>query len=80
MFYAVIDSQSQKLNNRFNEVNMMLFCMDCLDPTDSFTYDKIKLLRFAKFYPKEFLIVELIALEYQLDNYILDMRFSNQFF
>ena len=24
MFYAVIDSQLQKLNNRFNEVNMEL--------------------------------------------------------
>ena len=75
----MIDSQSQELNNRFNEMNMMLLYMDCLDPTNSFIYDKIKLLQFAKFYPNEFSIVELIALKHQLDNYILGMRSNNQF-
>ena len=59
---------------------MMLLCMDYLDPTNSFIYDKIKLLQFVKFYPNEFSIVELIALEHQLDNYILGMRSNNQFF
>ena len=63
MFYVVIDSQSQELNNRFNEVNMKLY-MDCLNPTNSFTYDKIKLLRFIEFYLNEFSTVKLIALEY----------------
>ena len=47
-------------------MNMMLLCMDCLDLTNSFTYDKIKLFRFVKFYPNEFLRIELTALEYQI--------------
>ena len=58
----------------------MLLCMDYRDSTNSFIYDKIKLLRFVKFYSNEFLIVELIAFEYQLDNYILNIRSNNQFF
>ena len=46
IFYAMIDSQFQELNNRFNEVNMqLLLCMVCLNPVNSFsTYDKTKLL------------------------------------
>ena len=81
MFYAVIYSQSQELNNYFNEVNMkLLLCMDCFHPTNSFTYDKIKLLRFIEFYPNKFSTVELIALEHQLDNYILGVHSNNQFF
>ena len=38
-----------------------------------------KLFRFIEFYPDEFLAVELIALEYQFDNYILDVCSNNQF-
>ena len=38
-----------------------------------------KLFRFVEFYPDKFLVVELIALEYQLDNYILDVYSNNQF-
>ena len=81
MFYAVIDSQLQELNNRFNEVNMeLLLYMVCLDPANSFsTYDKTKLFRFAEFYSNEFSTVELIALEHQLDNYILDVRSTTNF-
>ena len=59
----------------------LLLCIVCLDPANSFsTYDKTKLLRFAEFYPNKFSAVELIALEHQLDNYILDVRSNNQFF
>ena len=52
MFYEMIDSQLQELNNHFNEVNMeFLLCMICHDPTNSFsTYDKTKLFRFVEFY------------------------------
>ena len=58
----------------------LLLCMVCIDPTNSFsTYDKTKLFRFAEFYSNEFSTVELIALEHQLDNYILDVRSNNQF-
>ena len=60
---------------------MKLLCIICLDPINLFfIYDKIKLYRFIKFYPNEFLIVKLIVFEYQLNNYILDMHFTNQFY
>ena len=59
----------------------LLLCMVCHDQTNSFfSYDKTKLFRFAEFYPNEFSAVELIALEHQLDNYILDVRSNNQLF
>ncbi|XP_042467416.1 zinc finger MYM-type protein 1-like [Zingiber officinale] len=80
-FYEVIDLQLQELNNRFNEVNTeLLLCMSCLDPSNSFSaYDKRKLLQFAQFYPSDFSPIELMHLEPQLDNFIFDMRSSNQF-
>ena len=82
MFYVVIYSQSQELNTRFNKVNMkLLLCMVCLDSTNSFfTYDKIKLFRFVKFYFNEFSTVELIDLKHQFDYYILGVSSNNQFF
>ncbi|XP_042410190.1 uncharacterized protein LOC121999598 [Zingiber officinale] len=77
----VIDLQLQELNSRFNEVNKeLLLCMSCLDPSNSFSaYDKRKLLQFAQFYPSDFSPMELMHLEPQLDNFIFDMRSSNQF-
>ncbi|KAM7514386.1 hypothetical protein LguiA_003969 [Lonicera macranthoides] len=58
----------------------LLLCMACLDPRDSFSaFDKEKLLRFAEFYPSDFSIIDLNALQYQLDNYILDVRSNDQF-
>ncbi|XP_042404572.1 zinc finger MYM-type protein 1-like [Zingiber officinale] len=80
-FYEVIDLQLQELNSRFNEVNTeLLLCMSCLDPSNSFSaYDKRKLLQFAQFYPSDFSPIELMHLEPQLDNFIFDMRSSNQF-
>ena len=79
----MIDSQFQELYNHFNEVSMelLLLCVICLNPINSFsTYDKKKLFQFVEFYPKKFSVVELITFEYQLDNYILNMCFNNQFF
>ena len=35
MFYAMIDSQLQELNNRFDEMNMELLL--CIDPVNSFS-------------------------------------------
>ncbi|XP_042404740.1 zinc finger MYM-type protein 1-like [Zingiber officinale] len=71
----------EELNSRFNEVNTeLLLCMSCLDPSNSFSaYDKRKLLQFAQFYPSDFPPMELMHLEPQLDNFIFDMRSSNQF-
>ncbi|XP_025704070.2 uncharacterized protein [Arachis hypogaea] len=81
LFYQVIDRQLQKLNNRFTEVNTeLLLCIACLNPSDSFfAFDKEKLLRLAEFYPHEFSSTQLLALDSQLENFILDMRLDDQF-
>ena len=77
----MIDVQLQELNNRFNEVNTeLLLCMACLSSTDSFSaLDKRKLIQFAKFYKSDFSRVELATLDFQLENYILDVRSDRQF-
>ena len=66
LLYAVLDLQLQELNNRFNEVNTeLLICMASLDPTNSFSaFSKVKLLRFAEFYPLDFKMYELMTLEH----------------
>ncbi|XP_057756353.1 uncharacterized protein LOC130975600 [Arachis stenosperma] len=75
------DIQLQELNNRFTEVNTeLLLCIACLNPSDSFfAFDKEKLLRLAEFYPHEFSSTQLLALDSQLENFILDMRLDDQF-
>ncbi|KAJ9177311.1 hypothetical protein P3X46_012545 [Hevea brasiliensis] len=80
-FYSVIDMQFQELNNWFDEVNTnWLLCMACLDPKDSFSaFDTSKLIQLAKFYPCEFSLVALIKLEYQLENFVFDMRMDKKF-
>jgi hypothetical protein len=76
LFYTVIDMQLQELNNRFNKVNTeLLLCVACLNPSDSFcAFDKQKLIRLAQFYPFEFSTIDLLALENQVENYIVDTR------
>ena len=56
LFYAIIDMQLKKLNNRFTESNIeLLLCVSCLSPFDLFaTFDKQKLIRLAQFYTKVF--------------------------
>ena len=54
--------------------------MTCLSPADSFSaFDKRKLIQFAEFYKSDFSPVELAALDFQLENYILDVRSDRQF-
>lgn len=55
IFYAVIDTQLQELNDRFNNVNTKLLSSTaCLDPPHSFSaFNNAKLLEFAAFYPSE---------------------------
>ena len=74
-FCIVIDMQLQELNNRFSEVNTdLLLCMACLNPSNSFVaFDKKKLIRLAKFYPSDFLGIDILALDFKLQNYIFDM-------
>ncbi|XP_050111819.1 uncharacterized protein LOC126590398 [Malus sylvestris] len=81
LFIDVIDKQLQELNNRFNETSTeLLLCVACLSPDDSFSaFDIEKLVRLAKFYPKDFSDMELTLLEDELKNYIFDMRLHNEF-
>ena len=81
LFYTIIDTQLQELNNRFNEVNTeLLLCIACLNPSNSFAaFDKQRLIRFAQLYPKDFSHVELLALSDQIENFIIDVRSNEEF-
>ena len=81
LFYTVIDLQLQGLNNHFLAANIdLLFCMVCLNPSNSFVaFDKDKLIRLAKFYLSDFLGTDILAFDSQLQNYIFDMC-RNDFF
>ena len=65
LFYIIINMQLQELNNHFSEANTdMLFCMTCLNPSNSFVaFDKENLIRLAKFYPSDFLETDILTLD-----------------
>ena len=81
LFFEVIDLQLQELNNRFLEVaTELLLCMACLNPSDSFlAFDIQKLTRLAKFYPADFSETDVLALDNQLQTYIVDIRSNDEF-
>ncbi|KAJ0969666.1 hypothetical protein J5N97_022543 [Dioscorea zingiberensis] len=81
LYYSIIDMQLQELNGRFDEVNTkLLLCIACLCPDNLFVaFEKPKLLQLARCYPKDFSAIELMALDDQLQNYIIDMRSSIEF-
>lgn len=80
IFYAVIDSQLQELNDRFNNVNTKLLSSTaCLDPPHSFSaFNNAKLLKFADFNLQS-QCQDLVMLENQLENYIYDVRANPDF-
>ncbi|PKA46806.1 hypothetical protein AXF42_Ash015700 [Apostasia shenzhenica] len=81
LFYNIIDMQLQELNGRFTETTTeLLLCMESLNPSNLFcAFDKIKLVKLARFYPLNFSSVDLLKLDNQLDNYIFDMHSSDDF-
>ncbi|KAL5559866.1 hypothetical protein UlMin_036077 [Ulmus minor] len=81
LFYSVIDMQLRELNDHFNEVNTeLLICMVCLSPIDLFSsFDKKRLIQLAKYYQDDFSTAELMALDIQLETYVIDMRSSEEF-
>ncbi|XP_012831245.1 PREDICTED: uncharacterized protein LOC105952257 [Erythranthe guttata] len=81
-FYTVLDMQLGELNARFSDSTMeLLMCVSCLDPSNSFSdYNKEKLLCLVNFYPEDFTEFDKCKLSDQLDNYIVDMRLSKDFF
>ncbi|KAL1290043.1 hypothetical protein AAHE18_20G100900 [Arachis hypogaea] len=81
IFYQVVDRQLQELNNHFTEVDTeLLLCIACSNPRHLFfAFDKEKLIQLAQFYPLEFSSTQLLALDSQLENFILDVRSDDQF-
>ncbi|KAL6518995.1 hypothetical protein OROHE_017419 [Orobanche hederae] len=76
VFLNVLDHQLQEIDNRFNEVSKeLLICMSCFCPDDGFSsFDPKKLVRLAEFYPNEFSSSDLNYFEYELENFIVDIR------
>ncbi|KAM4105647.1 hypothetical protein ACB094_04G007700 [Castanea mollissima] len=67
-------------NSLLEEVSAFLLCVACLNPDNLFsTFNKEKLIRLAQFYPSDFSTVQVSFLDNQLDTYIHDMRFSEEF-
>ncbi|XP_071725268.1 uncharacterized protein [Rutidosis leptorrhynchoides] len=81
VFYTVIDAKLQELNNYFNETSTeLLCCVACLNPNDTFSaFDKLKLIRLSEIYSWNFTPIEVLALDNQLENYIVDMRLHRVF-
>ncbi|XP_029154547.1 uncharacterized protein [Arachis hypogaea] len=79
---ALVKVSKQRLQNiRDDEVNTeLLLCITCLNPRHSFfAFDKEKLIQLAQFYPLEFSSTQLLALDSQLENFILDVRSDDHF-
>ena len=54
--------------------------MACLNPSNLFcAFDKKKLVHFIEFYPFDFFRTDLMALDIQLQNYIVDMHSNDVF-
>jgi hypothetical protein len=81
MFLGIIDRQLKELNDRFDEVSTdLLVYISSFNPKDSFAaFDKENLMKLAKLYPKDFSIIELRRLSYQLGKFIIDVRGDERF-
>lgn len=81
IFTSVVDRQLKELNDRFDEVNTdFLLGMASIDPANSFyPYDKDKLLKLARFYPKDCSRKDLSNLPIHLARFIADMPNNERF-
>ncbi|XP_030939485.1 uncharacterized protein LOC115964284 [Quercus lobata] len=81
LFFEVIDLKLQELNNHFPKATTkLLLCMACLNPSDSFlAFDIKKLTCLANFYPSDFSETDVLALDNQLQTYIVDIRSNDEF-
>ncbi|XP_029150132.1 uncharacterized protein [Arachis hypogaea] len=69
---ALVKVSKQRLQNIRDDA--------CLNPRHSFfAFDKEKLIQLAQFYPLEFSSTQLLALDSQLENFILDVRSDDHF-
>ena len=79
LFYTVIDMQLWELNTRF-EYSELLLCVACLNPKNLFsTFNKEKLIQLAQFYSSDFSTIQVSFLDNQLETYIHDIRFTEEF-
>ncbi|XP_074300000.1 uncharacterized protein LOC141631198 [Silene latifolia] len=81
IYTCVIDNQVEELKSRFDEKsNELLKCMACLSPENVFaSFNKLKLVNLAEFYPKDFTTVDIMRLGDQLDIYYRDMKNDSSF-
>jgi hypothetical protein len=81
IFTSILDGQCQEFNDRFDKVNIeFLRCVAALDPAKSFyNYDKDKLLKLARFYPKDFSTKDLSNLPFLLTRFVDDMCNDERF-
>ncbi|TYI64055.1 hypothetical protein E1A91_D09G060100v1, partial [Gossypium mustelinum] len=77
LFYIVIDTQLQELNNRFNEVNTkLLLCVSFLCPNEDFaTFGKHKLIHLSQIY-SFFFQLKFLHLITNWRHRIIDMRLN----
>ena len=58
----------------------LLICMSALNPANSFaSYDALKVMKLAEFYPQDISSMDLVRLEFQLATFIDDMRQDARF-
>ena len=75
LFSTILYIQLQELNNRFNGTNTRVTSLLVMfSPNESFSaFDKQKLVCIAQFYPRDFFTRDLMALEIQIETYIMNM-------
>ena len=58
----------------------MLLCVAYRNPSSSFaSFDRARLIQFAKFYYKDFSNIEFLTLSNQLENFVRDVRTNVEF-
>ncbi|XP_074290846.1 uncharacterized protein LOC141617557 [Silene latifolia] len=81
VFLIWVDQILQEIEDRFDERSKdLLICMSCFNPKDRFSsFDIPNLPRLARFYPSDFSRLDLQHLEYQLGNFVEDVRNDDRF-
>ncbi|KAJ0745146.1 putative HAT dimerization domain, ribonuclease H-like superfamily [Helianthus annuus] len=79
-FNTVVDMVIQEFDVRFSDESCeLLICMEALSPCDSFKkFDASKLLRLIEMYPNDFSTADRMT-EYQLGNYIRNVKKDERF-
>ncbi|KAL2512261.1 General transcription factor 2-related zinc finger protein [Abeliophyllum distichum] len=69
-----------KLGTAHNQARIKYECFKNQEKDNSFSaFDKNKFIRSCKYYPRDFSAVDILAIEEQLETYVIDMRSDNDF-